>query len=59
MNMEHFEIYSEKIEYEEENTLQILKKEEKTILMCHGFAGIQDLFSLNMLQSFPKKALTS
>lgn len=31
MNMEHFEIYSEKIEYEEENTLQILKKRRKKL----------------------------
>src|SRR3712207_8525548 len=45
MNMEHFEIYSEKNQIRGRKYFaNPEKKKEKTILMCHGFAGIQDLF---------------
>lgn len=50
MKMEHFEIYSEKnILKGRKYFAKESKKKNKTILMCHGFAGIQDLF-------FPKYA---
>lgn len=45
MNMEHFEIYSEKNRIRGRKYFaNPEKRKEKTILMCHGFAGIQDLF---------------
>jgi len=45
MNIEHFAIYSEKNQIQGRKYFANPdKKKKKTILMCHGFAGIQDLF---------------
>ena len=56
MKIENFEIYSEKNILKGRKYLaDTLKKKNKTILMCHGFAGIQDLFFPRYAEVFSKE----
>lgn len=53
MTIEKFEIYSEKKKLHGRKYLaNVEKRKKKTILMCHGFAGIQDLFFPSYAEKF-------
>lgn len=55
MEIKNFEIYSEKNLLKGRKYLaDIENKKNKTILMCHGFAGVQDLFFPKYAEVFSK-----
>lgn len=56
IEIKNFEIYSEKNLLKGKKYLaDVNSKKNKTILMCHGFAGIQDLFFPKYAESFSKE----
>lgn len=56
MEITKFEIYSEKKLLQGRHYKALTEaKKNKTILMCHGFAGVQDLFFLDYAKTFSEK----